>query len=146
VEKYRKTSKKRSSRKKSVTKLAKEFSFKPKKDVEEIKSPEVSKRGARSVPPEHDQQSQGMRRVSKHSPEFPKKLGMQTHSESAKRENGLEAANNDKDSGESSQKVLKLDFQKLKANYEHSQAEGTMKNVKKSEKTKSLWSSSNDVD
>lgn len=84
------------------------------------------------MPPKNEQQAQEYERISKHSPTFPKSTGHQMHSASAKRENGLEADGTvDKDSGESSQKVLKLDFKRLHAKFDSSQQViPGMKNVK----------------
>jgi len=71
------------------------------------------------------------------------------HSTSARRENGLEAEGNaDKDSGESSQKVLNLDFSRLQSKSGNATPERiTMKNIQKFEdQSKSLWSSSNELE
>lgn len=95
------------------------------------------------------QQSQEAVRISKHSRNFPKTTGHQMHSTEAKRENGLESEiPADKDSGESSQKVLKLDFQRLHSGYKNEGPERvTMKNINKSgSQTKGYWSSSNEVE
>lgn len=111
---------------------------------------EEVKQESKSVLLHQSQQSQEGFRISKHSSRFPKAFGHQTHSASAKRENGLEGdVNADKDSGESSQKVLKLDFQRLHSGYDQNNPERiTMKNIKNREEgmTKSYWSSSGEVE
>lgn len=80
----------------------------------------------------HTQQSQGLHRISRHNTMVPIASGHHIHSTSAKHENGLEGEGAvDKDSGESSQKVLKLDFQRLHSNYENMIPERvTMRNIK----------------
>lgn len=93
-------------------------------------------------------QSQGNYRPSRHSRKG-KHHVQQMHSTEGRRDNGLEADGAvDKDSGESSQKMLNLDFSKLKAKSGNATPERvTMKHVKKSEEpSRSLWSSSNDLD
>jgi hypothetical protein len=97
--------------------------------------------------PVQDQQSQGDQRVSKHSPEFPKTKNQQAHSCNIRRENGLEGDGNvDKDSGEGRDDGLKLDFQRLHSGYNNPQPETRGKKIlkKSEERTKSLWSSSNE--
>ena len=94
---------------------------------------------------------QGDYRESKHNQRLVKNKHQCNHSTNARRDNGLEAdVNVDKDSGESSQKFLQLDFSRLKANAEpepETPERITMGNVKKSEEpSKSLWSSSNELE
>lgn len=130
VEKYHKEKKRKPKRKNNDAVSC------PRNDDSFITSPNIAKpklEGFKSsVPSGIAQQSQGAYRMSRVSKRTPQPSNQQMHSTDARRDNGLEGElNMDKDSGESSQKVLKLDFNKLKAGNDVVPLERiTMKNVK----------------
>ena len=116
---------------------------------QKIYKKEETKRESKSVPPDHNQQSQGLYRTIGNKNISLHKSSVNQHlSENAEGENGKKCDQVlDKDSGESSQKLVKLEFKGANNIIPKPKEHKKLNNTKKSDiRSKSGWSSSNDVE